>query len=290
MASLLSMTYINYLMDKHNLSFKKSLGQNFLVDKNALDRIILAADLKASDICLEIGPGIGTMTKELAKIVKKVYAVEIDKKLLPILNETLSEFDNIEVIINDILELDLSFLEGKELKVVANLPYYITTPIIYLLLNSGLNISKMVFLVQKEVAQRFATGVGNKKYGTTSITLQASAEVEYGFTVKSVCFMPRPNVDSAVIIIKPKKQIEHDPELLHRIVKKAFQQRRKKITNALSAAGDLAFSKEQWIEYLVASGIEEDKRADNISVSNYLRLTKVLEQAKEKINALEELR
>lgn len=278
MTSLLSMTYINELFDKYDLSFKKSLGQNFLIDKNALDRIILAANLNEDDICLEVGPGIGTLTIELAKEAKKVFAVEIDQRLMPILAETLSDFNNVNLINADILELDLSFLCDKELKIVANLPYYITTPIIYLLLNSGLDIRKMVFLVQKEVAQRFTANKGSKHYGTTSITLQASAEVEYSFTVKSVCFMPRPNVDSAVVIIKPRKNLDHNPALLERIVKKAFMQRRKKITNSLSSNGDLMFSKEKWKTILESCGISENMRADNISIKQYIELSKEVER------------
>jgi len=278
MTSLLSMKYINELFDRYNLSFKKSLGQNFLIDKNALDRIVLAANLSEKDICLEIGPGIGTLTMELAKEAEKVYAVEIDQRLMPILDETLSDFDNVDLINADILELNLSFLYDKELKVVANLPYYITTPIIYLLLSSDLDIKRMVFLVQKEVAQRFTASKGSKHYGTTSITLQASAEVDYGFTVKSVCFMPRPNVDSAVIIIKPRESLDHNPALLERIVKKAFMQRRKKITNSLSANGDLMFSKEKWKSILESCGISENMRADNISIKQYVKLSKKVER------------
>jgi 16S rRNA (adenine1518-N6/adenine1519-N6)-dimethyltransferase len=278
MASLLSMTYINELLDKHNITFKKSLGQNFLIDKNALDRILLAANLDKDDVCLEIGPGIGTLTKELAKKVKEVHAIEIDSRLIPVLEETLDGHDNINLVNKDILELDLEFLCNKELKVVANLPYYITTPIIYLLLNSNLQINRMVFLVQKEVAQRFTARKDSKHYGTTSITLQASANVEYGFTVKSVCFMPRPNVDSAVIIIKPIKNLEHDPIILERIVKKAFLQRRKKITNALSAPGDLSFSKDKWIELLDACNISERMRPDSISIEQYTQLAKEVEK------------
>jgi len=277
MSSLLSMKNINELFNKHNVTFKKSLGQNFLIDKNALDRILIAADLKKDDICLEVGPGIGTLTKELAKKVKEVHAVEIDSRLIPILEETLSDHNNANIVNEDILNLDLSFLCDKELKVIANLPYYITTPIIYLLINSSLTISRMVFLVQKEVAQRFIAKKGSKHYGTTSITLQASAKVEYGFTVKSACFMPRPNVDSAVIIVKPIKNLDHNPIILERIVKKAFLQRRKKITNALSAPGDLAFSKDKWVGILDNCDISENMRPDNISIEKYIRLAKEVE-------------
>ncbi|MFP4456138.1 MAG: 16S rRNA (adenine(1518)-N(6)/adenine(1519)-N(6))-dimethyltransferase RsmA [Clostridia bacterium] len=278
MTSLLSMTYINELFDKYNISFKKSLGQNFLIDKNALDRIILSADLKKEDVCLEIGPGIGTLTKELAKSVREVYAVEIDQRLIPILKETLSRYENVNILNADILDLDLEFLYNKELKVVANLPYYITTPIIYSLLSSDLDIKRMVFLVQKEVAQRFIADKESKHYGTTSITMQARAKVEYAFTVKSVCFMPRPNVDSAVIVIKPVKNLDYKPILLERIVKKAFLQRRKKITNSLSASGDLEFSKEKWKSILMSCGITENMRADNISIEQYIQLSKEVEK------------
>jgi 16S rRNA (adenine1518-N6/adenine1519-N6)-dimethyltransferase len=272
MGSLQSLTYINELMSKHNLSFKKSLGQNFLIDKNALERIILEADLNSEDIVLEIGPGIGTLTRALAAKAKKVYAVEIDQRLMPALAETLAGYSNVSVINNDILELDLSFLRNKQLKIVANLPYYITTPIIYHLLEQDLDIEKMVFLVQKEVAQRFIADIGTKHYGTTSVTLQAYADVNLAFVVKPVCFIPQPNVESAVISIVPKSNIDYDVNLLQRVVKKAFLQRRKKIINALSAKGDLEYSKEQWSRILAKSAIVEDKRPDSISVEEYLRI------------------
>ncbi len=279
MSSLQSISYINELMEKYNLSFKKSLGQNFLIDRNALERIVLEGDISKEDIVLEVGPGIGVMTKELAESAKEVYAVEIDQRLMPVLEETLAGIKNIKLINADILKVDLSFLANKKLKVVANLPYYITTAIIYHLLESDLDIERMVFLVQKEVAQRFVAKVGSKHYGTTSVTLNAYAEVELAFTVKPVCFIPKPKVDSAVIVITPKEDVQFNISLLQKIVKKAFLQRRKKIINALSAKGELCYTKEDWSAFLKQCSIEESKRPDNISVKEYISLAFCLENA-----------
>ncbi len=272
MPNLLSPRVVKELMEQFDLSFKKGLGQNFLIDRNALDRIVDAAELKDDDICLEVGPGLGSLTAALAHRVREVYAVEIDERLIPVLKETLGEFDNIRLVNADILEWDNSVLKDKELKVVANLPYYITSPIVFKLLGDLKKLQRMVILVQKEVAERFAAPIGSPHYGAPSVSLQAVATVEQAFTVKASCFMPAPAVDSAVLIITPFSTSPADFDLLQRVVRKAFNLRRKKIINSLTAQSPPE-AVGIWRSLLEKGGIAESRRAESISVEEYINLT-----------------
>lgn len=230
---------------KHDFRFQKKYGQNFLVDANILNKIIEAADVTKDDYVVEIGPGIGTMTQYLAESAKGVTAVEIDKNLIPVLGETLSGYDNVSVINEDILKVDIGRLTkekngGRPVKVVANLPYYITTPIIMGLFESHMPISDITIMVQEEVAERMQTGPGSKDYGALSLAVQYYARPETVMKVPASCFMPRPNVGSAVIRLvrfgEPPVKVTNEKKLFS-IIRAAFNQRRKTMANALSNSG-----------------------------------------------------
>ena len=241
------------VLQKYNFSFQKKFGQNFLIDTHVLDKIIQSANITKDDMVLEIGPGIGTMTQYLAQAAGKVIAVEIDKNLIPILEDTLSGYDNVRVINEDVLKLDLKKLadeenNGKPVKVVANLPYYITTPIIMGLFESHVPIESITIMVQKEVADRMKIGPGSKEYGALSLAVQYYANPEIVANVPPNCFMPRPNVGSAVIRLTrhetPVVDVK-DEKLMFRIIRASFNQRRKTLVNGLKNSGEINFTKEQ---------------------------------------------
>lgn len=251
MAYLATPTATAGIIKKYGFNFQKKFGQNFLIDANILEKIIDAAEITKEDCVIEIGPGIGTMTQYLAEHAGWVAAVEIDKNLIPILNETLSEYDNVTVINEDILKVDIGKLaqeknEGRPVKVVANLPYYITTPIIMGLFESHVPLSSITIMVQKEVADRMQVGPGTKDYGALSLAVQYYARPEIVMNVPPTCFMPRPNVGSAVIRLtrfkEPPVSVESEKKLFS-IIRAAFNQRRKTLANALANSSSLVDGK-----------------------------------------------
>lgn len=241
------------ILQKYHFNFQKKFGQNFLIDTHVLEKIISASGITKDDMVLEIGPGIGTMTQYLAEAAGKVAAVEIDKNLIPILEDTLSEYDNVMVINDDVLKVDIRGLVEKEnggrpVKVVANLPYYITTPIIMGLFEGNVPVESITVMVQKEVADRMKTGPGSKEYGALSLAVQYYANPEIVANVPPNCFMPRPNVGSAVIRLTrhetPVVDVK-DEKLMFRIIRASFNQRRKTLVNGLKNSGEINFTKEQ---------------------------------------------
>lgn len=248
------------VINKYGFAFQKKFGQNFLIDSNVVEKIVREAGVTKEDFVLEIGPGIGTMTQVLCENAREVAAVEIDKNLIPILEDTLSDYENVTVINEDILKLDINALAeekngGKPIKVVANLPYYITTPIIMGLFESHVPLESITIMVQKEVADRMQVGPGTKDYGALSLAVQYYAKPQIVLEVPASCFMPRPNVDSAVIRLQRHEaspvQVE-DEKLMFRIIRAAFNQRRKTLVNALNNSGDINVSKEE-----ITGAIEE---------------------------------
>ena len=241
------------VLQKYHFNFQKKFGQNFLIDPHVLEKIVEAAGVTKDDFVLEIGPGIGTMTQYLCENAREVTAVEIDTNLIPILEDTLSAYDNVTVINQDILKLDIAKLAmerngGKPIKVVANLPYYITTPIIMGLFESHVPIDSITVMVQKEVADRMKTGPGSKEYGALSLAVQYYANPEIVANVPPNCFMPRPNVGSAVIRLTrhetPVVDVK-DEKLMFRIIRASFNQRGKTLVNGLKNSGEINFTKEQ---------------------------------------------
>lgn len=240
------------VLQKYNFNFQKKFGQNFLIDTHVLEKIIEESGITKDDFVLEIGPGIGTMTQYLCENAREVAAVEIDKNLIPILADTLSAYDNVEVINDDILKVDINKLAeekngGKPIKVVANLPYYITTPIIMGLFESHVPIDSITIMVQKEVADRMQVGPGTKEYGALSLAVQYYAKPEIVAIVPPNCFMPRPNVGSAVIRLTRHKEVPvqvNDEKLMFKIIRASFNQRRKTLANGLNNAPDIHLSKE----------------------------------------------
>ena len=245
--------YTIEVLQKYGFVFQKRFGQNFLIDTHVLDKIIGASEITKDDFVLEIGPGIGTMTQYLAEAAREVTAVEIDDALIPILQDTLKEWDNVSVIHGDILKTDIKKIadeknQGKPIKVVANLPYYITTPIIMGLFESPVPVESITVMVQKEVADRMQTGPGSKDYGALSLAVQYYANPEIVANVPPNCFMPRPNVGSAVIRLTrhetPVVDVK-DEKLMFRIIRASFNQRRKTLVNGLKNSGEINFTKEQ---------------------------------------------
>lgn len=267
----------------HGFRFSKSLGQNFLIDGNIITKICEGADIGEADGVIEIGPGIGTLTQQLSKYAKKVVAVELDTKLLPILEETLEGLDNVKVINDDILRVDIEKLieeefKGLKVKVVANLPYYITTPIIMKLLESKYEIESISVMIQKEVAERMVAKPGKKDYGSLSVAVQYYSSAEIVTIVPSTVFIPKPNVDSAVIKLSihktPPVQVI-DPKLMFKVVKSGFGQRRKTILNSLSG-GYLELDKDILREVLEEAGIDLKKRAEVLSIEDFARISDVI--------------
>ena len=267
---------------KYKFAFQKRFGQNFLIDGHVREKIIRAADISKDDVVLEIGPGIGTMTQYLAETAGKVYAVEIDKNLIPILEDTLSDYDNVTVINEDILKLDIGELIKEEkgnLKVVANLPYYITTPIIMGLLENHIPAKSITVMVQKEVAERMQAGAGSKDYGALSLAVQYYAEPYIAANVPPNCFMPRPNVGSAVIRLtsfsKPPVEVK-DEKLMFKIIRASFNQRRKTLQNGINNSPDLNFTKEQVADALKELGKNENVRGETLTLSEFANLSDLL--------------
>lgn len=276
------------VLQKYNFSFQKKFGQNFLIDTHVLDKIIASAEITKDDMVLEIGPGIGTMTQYLACAAGKVVAVEIDKTLIPILEDTLSEYDNVEVINQDVLKVDIKSLaeeknNGKPIKVVANLPYYITTPIIMGLFESGVPIDSITIMVQKEVADRMQTGPGSKDYGALSLAVQFYATAKVILNVSATCFMPRPNVDSAVIKLTRHKEPTvnvADEKLMFKIIRASFNQRRKTLVNGLKNSPELSFSKEQIVKAIEKIGKPETIRGEALTLEEFAELANAFTELK----------
>jgi len=276
------------VINKHNFSIQIKYGQNFLIDEHVLNKIIAAAELTEDDYVIEIGPGIGTMTQRMAPLCKHVTAIEIDKELIPILSETLSEFDNVDVINDDVLKVDLKQLiedrnEGKPVKIVANLPYYITTPIIMGLLESKIPVSSITVMVQKEVADRMMVGPGTKDYGALSLAVQYYAEPYIVANVPQNCFIPRPNVASAVIRLTCHENppvVVKDEELMFKLVRASFNQRRKTLVNGIANFSELNFSKEEVASALVAIGLSENVRGETLNLEKFAQLADVLLETK----------
>ena len=268
------------IIQKYEFAFQKRFGQNFLIDTHVLDKIIAAAGITRDDMVLEIGPGIGTMTQYLAEAAHRVVAVEIDTNLIPILKETLGAYDNVTVINDDILKVDIKELAeeyngGRPIKVVANLPYYITTPIIMGLFESDVPIDNITVMVQKEVADRMQVGPGSKDYGALSLAVQYYAEPYIVANVPPNCFMPRPNVGSAVIRLTrhktPPVKVQ-DPALMFKLVRASFNQRRKTLQNGLKNAPDLNYSKELILEAIDSLGLPATIRGEALNLAQFAQL------------------
>ena len=273
------------VLQKYNFVFQKKFGQNFLIDGHVLDKIIAGAGVTKDDMVLEIGPGIGTMTQILCENAREVVAVEIDDKLIPILTEdTLSWYDNVTVIHEDILKLDIVKLAnerngGKPIKVVANLPYYITTPIIMGLFESHVPLESITVMVQKEVADRMQSDPGSKDYGALSLAVQYYAKAEIVANVPPNCFMPRPNVGSAVIRLTCHKQNPiqvQDEKFMFRVIRASFNQRRKTLQNGLGNDASLPVTKEQAKEALEQMGLAPTIRGERLSLEEFARLSDIL--------------
>lgn len=273
------------ILKKYGFVFQKKYGQNFLIDSNILEKIIDAAGIDQDDCVLEIGPGIGTMTQYLCENAREVVAVEIDKKLIPILEQdTLSAYDNITIINDDILKVDINAIvqernNGKPIKVVANLPYYITTPIIMGLFESHVPLRSITIMVQKEVAERMQVGPGTKDYGALSLAVQYYARPEVMMTVSAGCFMPRPSVDSAVIKLtrheNPPVTVS-DEKLMFDIIRASFNQRRKTLVNGLGNAAGLNLVKEQVSAALERMGLSSTIRGETLTLEEFARLADLL--------------
>ena len=268
------------IIQKYEFAFQKKFGQNFLIDTHVLEKIIAAAGVTEDDCVLEIGPGIGTMTQYLAEHARHVIAVEIDTNLIPILEETLKDYGNITVINNDILKVDINKLtedynDGRPIKVVANLPYYITTPIIMGLFESEVPIDNITVMVQKEVADRMQTGPGSKDYGALSLAVQYYAEPYIVANVPPNCFIPRPNVGSAVIRLtrhqKPPVEVK-DSGLMFRLIRASFNQRRKTLQNGLNNSSELHYSKEQIARAIESLGVPATVRGEALTLEQFARL------------------
>ncbi len=273
------------IIKKYDFAFQKRFGQNFLIDGRVIDKIITAANITKDDTVLEIGPGIGTMTQYLAEAAGQVIAVEIDKNLLPIYEETLADYDNVTIINNDILKVDIhELIKGKadKVKVVANLPYYITTPIIMGLFENHIPAESITVMVQKEVADRMQSGPGSKDYGALSLAVQYYADPYIVANVPPNCFMPRPNVGSAVIRLtsydKPPVDVK-DEKLMFKIIRASFNQRRKTLQNGINNSPDLSFTKEQVVGALRAMGLSESVRGEALNLEQFATLANLLADA-----------
>lgn len=286
MAYLGNPTNTNEILKKYNLIAQKRYGQNFLIDSNILEKIVMAAEIDKEDTVLEIGPGIGTLTQFLCESAGKVIAVEIDRQMIPVLEDTLSEYDNVKIINEDVLKVNFSELvekenDGKPIKVVANLPYYITTPIIMGLLEMDVPIESITVMIQKEVAVRMQEGPGSKDYGALSLAVEFYSKAEVKMTVSPNCFIPRPNVDSAVIRLdkykNPPVEVK-DRTLMFRIIKGAFEQRRKTLTNALSHSSAYRTDKAKIEEALVKMGKNVNIRGEELTLAEFAELSDILSE------------
>ncbi len=276
------------ILQKYNFNFQKKFGQNFLIDTRVLERIIESAGITKEDCVLEIGPGIGTMTQYLAESAREVVAVEIDKNLIPILeNDTLAEYDNVTIINDDILKVDINKIvqeknNGQPIKVVANLPYYITTPIIMGLFESHVPLKSITIMVQKEVADRMQVGPGTKDYGALSLAVQYYAKPEIVANVPPNCFIPRPNVGSAVIRLTrhevPPMEVK-DEAYMFALIRASFNQRRKTLLNGLTNAGNLGVTKEQITAALEQMGLPAAVRGEALTLEQFGELSNLLKQS-----------
>lgn len=271
---------------KYEFAFQKKFGQNFLIDDHVITKIINAAEITKDDLVLEIGPGIGTMTQYLAESARKVIAVEIDKNLIPILGETLAEYDNVTVINEDILKLDINRLveeenAGKPIKVVANLPYYITTPIIMGLFESHVPLQSITVMVQKEVADRMQVGPGSKDYGALSLAVQYYAKPYIAANVPPNCFIPRPGVGSAVIRLtryeEPPVTVK-DESLMFRLIRASFNQRRKTLQNGIANSPELPYSKAQVEKALEKMELAANVRGESLTLAEFAKLSDIISE------------
>lgn len=284
MRNLASPRVIKEILSEYEFRFSKSLGQNFLIDEGALAGILSGADISEDDCVLEIGPGFGTLTQRLCGAAKKVVCVEIDKTVIPILEENLRDFDNFEIINDDVMKIGVkSLVEQKfgteNVKVAANLPYYITTPIIMMLLESKVKFKSITVMVQKEVAKRLCASEGTKDFGAISLAVQYFCSANYLFDVPNTSFMPPPKVTSTVVRLdlldKPRVSVKKE-EMFFKTVKASFAQRRKTLLNALSNAGFSGFSKAEISEILKNIGIDEKRRGETLSIDEFARLADAL--------------
>ena len=267
------------VVNKHNFKFSKSLGQNFLIDDNVIDRILEGARLSETDRIIEVGPGIGTLTREMGKVAENVVAIEIDKTLIPILKETLADLDNVEVVNEDILKVDVQGLineklNGGPVKLVANLPYYITTPIVMKFLEEDIPVTDIVVMVQKEVADGMNAKPSTKDYGALSVAVQYYCDTEIVAKAPRHMFVPQPNVDSIVIglhVRDEKKYVVDNEEIFFKTVKASFGQRRKTLLNSLGGLGFL--SKDEIREALQAANIDEKRRGETLSIDEFANLS-----------------
>ena len=274
------------VIQKYQFAFQKRFGQNFLIDAHVLEKIVSAAGITKDDCVLEIGPGIGTMTQYLAESAGQVIAVEIDTNLLPILTDTLKDYSNVKVINQDILKVDINELvkeynNGRPIKVVANLPYYITTPIIMGLFESNVPIDNITVMVQKEVADRMQVGPGSKDYGALSLAVQYYASPYIVANVPPNCFIPRPNVGSAVIRLtryqEPPVQVT-DPKLMFKLIRASFNQRRKTLQNGLNNSPEISFSKEEITKAIESLGVSPSVRGEALSPEQFAQLANYFAQ------------
>ena len=273
--------YTIEVLQKYNFAFQKRFGQNFLIDTHVLERIIEASEITKDDFVLEIGPGIGTMTQYLAEAAREVTAVEIDDALIPILKDTLKEWDNVTVLHGDILKTDIRKIadeknQGRPIKVVANLPYYITTPIIMGLFESHVPVDSITVMVQKEVADRMQTGPGSKDYGALSLAVQYYAEPKIVANVPPNCFMPRPKVGSAVIRLTRHQNppvTTLDEKLMFRLIRASFNQRRKTLSNSLKNSQELPYSKEEVEAAITECGLPLNIRGEALTLEQFARLS-----------------
>ena len=288
MATLRNTRNTAEIIGKYQFHFQKKYGQNFLIDSNILDKIIESAQLTKDDCVLEIGPGIGTMTQYLAEQAGEVVAVEIDKNLIPILEDTLSDYSNVTILNEDILKVDISKIVeerngGKPIKVVANLPYYITTPIIMALFESHVPLLSVTIMVQKEMADRMQVGPGTKDYGALSLAVQYYAKPEIITRVPASCFMPKPNVDSTVIRLtryeKPPVEVE-DEAYLFAVIRASFNQRRKTLANGLANAGNLGVNRQVVEETLDEMGLSRQIRGETLDLKQFTDLSNRLGRKK----------
>ena len=272
------------LLSRHGFSFSKSLGQNFLIDENVLDKIVSKSNIGEGDCVLEIGAGAGTLSRRLAQTGAKCVAVEIDKALIPVLGESMAEFENFTLINNDILKVDLKSLcdmefGGRPFCVIANLPYYITTPIVMKLLEEKLPVKSMTLMVQKEVAERMCAKAGGKEYGALSVAVQYYCNAEVICKAEPHCFIPQPKVASSVVFLdvgeKPNVDV-NDQKLFFNVVKSAFGQRRKTLQNALSKSPYISVDKEKIVKTLDYMGLDVNIRGEKLSIEQFAKLANIL--------------
>ena len=271
------------VLQKYGLHTQKKYGQNFLIDAHVPEKIMEAAEICREDCCIEIGPGIGTLTQYLAERAGRVIAIEVDTGLLPVLSETLEGYENTTVISADVLKVDMQelirqYAEGRRVKVVANLPYYITTPILMSMLEAGLPVVSYTLMVQKEVADRMQAGPGGKEYGALSLAVQYHTEPEIVMQVSPNCFLPQPTVGSTVIQLKSRGPLlpEEDRKVLFRVIRAAFGQRRKTLYNSLRNTPEIGASKEQIAQALESCGLRPDVRGEALSLEQFMLLSKLL--------------